>query len=95
MDANTDVYGRYLDADADFGKYKKTCECGCVSIVPANTENDRDYITCRWCGMRIYKDDEKQKEYNEKIERERFRMKMWNAMRGSKRNSRKVNRNEK
>ena len=89
MNANTDVYGRYMDADADFGKYKKTCECGCVSIVPSNTENDRDYITCRWCGLRLYKDDEKQKEYNEKLRKDEFRLKMWNAMRKPKKRFKK------
>ena len=35
----------------EIAKYKVTCKCGCVSILPPN----KDYYICRWCGRKVYR----------------------------------------
>ena len=62
-------------------EYKKTCSCGCISVIPPKTRNKKGYITCRYCGKKLFKDDEKQRIQDEKVEREAFRLKMWSALR--------------
>lgn len=58
--------------------YKKKCSCGHSVIVLPTTK--KDYVTCRWCGKRVYKDDAAQAEHNKKVERENFRLKMWSVL---------------
>lgn len=60
-------------------EHKKTCSCGCVSVIPPKTR--KGYITCRYCGKKLFKDDEKQRIQDAQVEREDFRLKMWSALR--------------
>lgn len=56
-------------------KYKKKCNCGhSVLVLPTFK---REYVICSYCHKKVFKDDKKQKEQNEKVKRENFRMKMW------------------
>ena len=32
-----------------------------------------EYVLCDWCGGRLYYDDAKQKEYEEKVDKEEFK----------------------
>ncbi len=54
--------------------YTRKCSCGCsVTIFPTTK---REYIVCRWCGKKVFKDLEKQKQQDRKVEGENFRMKL-------------------
>lgn len=59
---------------------KRTCSCGCTSVLPIGTKNNKDYVVCRWCGKRVYRDEAKQLEHNKKVEKENFRIQMWNML---------------
>ena len=58
--------------------FTRKCSCG-HSIVVYPTMK-KEYMVCGWCHKKVFKDLEKQKEQDRKIEREDFRMKMWNAL---------------
>lgn len=59
-------------------KYTKKCSCGHSVIVYPTMK--RDYTICTWCQKKVFKDGEKQLEYDEKVKREEFRMNMWNMI---------------
>lgn len=59
-------------------KFTRKCSCGHSIMVYPTMK--KDYITCSWCQKRVFKDSEKQREYDEKIKREEFRMNMWNMI---------------
>ena len=64
--------------DDERTRFTRKCECGCSVIICPTMK--KEYVTCRWCGKKVYKDLEKQKEQDKKVERENFRMKMWNVL---------------
>lgn len=49
---------------------KKKCKCGHTQLVIKR--RDRDYVLCSYCGARLYYDDNKQKEYNRKVDKDNF-----------------------
>lgn len=59
-------------------KYRKKCSCGHTMVVLPTLK--KDYVVCSWCKKKVFKDDEKQKEHDRKVERENFRMKMWGML---------------
>lgn len=60
--------------------HERKCSCGhTISTLPA-AKRHKDYVVCNWCGKKVFSDPEKQKEQNKKVERENFRMKMWNVL---------------
>lgn len=59
-------------------KFTRKCSCGhSIMIYPTMK---KDYITCGWCHKKVFKDVEKQREQDEKVKREEFRMNMWNML---------------
>lgn len=59
-------------------EFTRKCSCGhSIAIYPTMK---KEYIVCGWCHKKVFKDLEKQREQDEKVERENFRMKMWNAL---------------
>lgn len=71
---------KIAEFDEVANKYKRTCSCGCVTVIPTVIKNKKDYKICRWCGKKLFKDDEKQNAYNKQVKAEDFRVKMWDAM---------------
>ena len=53
---------------------KKRCRCGHTKVVPKSKKFE--YVLCNWCGGRLYYDDAKQKEYEEKVDKEEFKYKL-------------------
>lgn len=49
---------------------KKKCRCGHTQVVIK--KRDRDYVLCTYCGDRLYYDDNKQKEHNNKVDKDNF-----------------------
>lgn len=76
---------RYIDRiqklDEVMMQYKKHCKCGHTQIVPPCIKGD--YILCKWCGGRLYKDDKLQQLHDEKVERDNFRFKLLQCMEAS------------
>lgn len=72
-------------------KFKKLCKCGHPQIVPKKNVGKLDYTICRFCGGRLYYDDEKQKQHDKKCERENFRVQIYNLMRKTTKKRRKKN----
>ena len=60
--------------------HKRTCKCGTAAYALPSTMNGKDYVICRTCGLKIFKTDEKQKEYEEQLKRDEFRLKMWGLL---------------
>ena len=58
--------------------FTRKCDCGCSVIIYPTMK--KEYVSCRWCGKKVFKDIEKQKEQDRKVAREDFRMKMWNVL---------------
>lgn len=61
-----------------FSNNKRKCSCG--HSVDTISTHKKDYVICTWCGKKLFKDAKKQEDYEEKLKRENFRMKMWNTM---------------
>lgn len=57
--------------------YRRKCSCGHSVFILPGYKNSKDYVICNWCHKKVYNTDEKQKEHNKKIERENFRLRMW------------------
>lgn len=53
---------------------RKKCKCGHTQVVPYSRKYD--HTICHYCGGRLYYDDKKQKEYDEKCKKEMFRLRM-------------------
>ena len=53
---------------------KKKCKCGHTKVVPYSTKYE--YLICNWCGGRLYFDDAKQKEYDDKVAKNDFMFKL-------------------
>ena len=53
---------------------KRKCKCGHTQVVPYSRKYD--YAICHYCGGRLYYDDQKQKQYDEKCKKEMFRLRM-------------------
>ena len=53
---------------------KKKCKCGHTKVVPYSTKYE--YLICNWCGGRLYFDDAKQKEYDDKVAKNEFMFKL-------------------
>lgn len=66
---------------------KKKCKCGHTKIVPYSSKYD--YILCSWCGGRLYFDDNKQKEYDDRVAKNDFVFKLNKCL--EKRNIQKNN----
>lgn len=49
---------------------KKKCKCGHTKVVPYSSKYE--YILCSWCGGRLYFDDDKQKEYDDRVAKNDF-----------------------
>lgn len=64
--------------DEEASKYKYYCSCG-HSIVIYPFER-RDSKECDWCHKLVFVDEEKQKEYDEKFKREKFKLTMYKMM---------------
>lgn len=67
---------RYIDnkqkLDTVLAQYKKKCSCGHTQIVfPKN-----EFVICKWCGHKLYYNDNVQKIYNEKIAKDNFMKKL-------------------
>ena len=60
--------------------HRRRCSCGHTIIALPASKNHKEYVVCNWCHKKVYKDDEKQKEHDKKVERENFRMKMWGLL---------------
>ena len=59
-------------------KYRRICYCGHSIVVTPTGKGE--WITCSWCGQKVYRDKEKQKEQEKIIKRENFRLKMWRML---------------
>ena len=53
---------------------KKKCRRGHTNVVPKS--NKHDYVICNWCGVHLYYDDVRQKEYEKKVDKEEFMYKL-------------------
>ena len=53
---------------------KKKCRCGHTMLVPYSSKHE--YVICSLCGGRLYFDDAKQKEYNDKVAKNEFMFKL-------------------
>lgn len=63
-------------------QFKRTCTCGhTMAIYPTMK---KDYIVCSWCGRKVFKDIERQKEHDEKVKRDEFRLKMFGMSKSKK-----------
>ena len=60
--------------DIAVADYKKKCKCGHTKVVPYSTKYE--YLICNWCRGRLYFDDAKQKEYDDKIAKNEFMFKL-------------------
>jgi hypothetical protein len=59
-------------------KFKRKCSCGhSVIVLPIGK---REYVICGWCHKKVFRDIEKQKLQDQKVEREAFRVKMWGLL---------------
>ena len=72
----------------DLSKCKYKCKCGHSVIFPADRK--REWTVCGWCGCRIFKDPEKQKQWNAKCEKEDFRVKFNNYLKSIQRKENSV-----
>lgn len=75
---NRNAYGNEQKLVDALNEYKKICSCGCRSIIVAS--NKRSYAICRWCGKKVFMDEQKQIEHDKKVERENFRTNMWKML---------------
>lgn len=67
--------------ETENSKYKKTCSCGHVMVVYPNVRKGyRNYVICRWCGKRVYRNAELQKQQDEQVKKEAFRMELWRTL---------------
>lgn len=57
-------------------EHTRKCSCGHSIVIFPSTE--KEYVICNWCHKKVFKDLEKQKEQDEKVRRENFRMKLRN-----------------
>ena len=53
---------------------KKKCKCGHTRVVPYSSKHE--YVICSCCGGRLYFDDAKQKEYDDKVAKNEFMFKL-------------------
>ena len=53
---------------------KKKCKCGHTRVVPYSSKYE--YVICSCCGGRLYFDDAKQKEYDDKVAKNDFMFKL-------------------
>lgn len=53
---------------------KKKCKCGHTRVVPYSSKYE--YVICSCCGGRLYFDDAKQKEYDDKVAKNEFMFKL-------------------
>ena len=69
---------RFMDfnhrLDKSVANCKKKCKCGHTKVVPYSTKYE--YLICNWCGRRLYFDDAKQKEYDDKVAKNEFMFKL-------------------
>lgn len=65
---------KYIDAyqklDDKLSHLKKTCKCGHTQIVPVSSRYE--YVLCKYCGTRLYRDNKKQREYDKKVRKNDF-----------------------
>lgn len=65
---------RFIDSiqrvDNELVKFRKKCTCGHTMDVPNSWKGE--YRICNHCGHRLYKDPDKQKAHNEKVNKEEF-----------------------
>ena len=74
---NRNAYGNEQKLINALSELKRTCSCGCVTVVGAP---NCDYLICRWCGKKVFLDEQKQIEHDKKVERENFRTNMWKML---------------
>ena len=74
--------------DKALGDYKKKCKCGHTKVVPYSTKYE--YLICNWCGGRLYFDDAKQKEYDNKVAKNEFMFKLNKCLDQSKEDTNKA-----
>lgn len=83
---------RFMDfnhrLDKALGDYKKKCKCGHTKVVPYSTKYE--YLICNWCGGRLYFDDAKQKEYDDKVAKNEFMFKLNKCLDQSKEDTNKA-----
>ena len=61
-------------------EHRRKCSCGhTITTLPAS-KHHKEYIVCNWCGKKVFKDEEKQKEYERQLKRENFRTEMWRVL---------------
>ena len=65
---------KYIDwnqrLDEAAAECRKKCRCGHTVIVPYSSKYD--YVLCSWCNGRVYRDDEKQKIHDTKVDKADF-----------------------
>ena len=73
---------RFIDYDQKLDnalvELKRKCKCGHTKIIPYN--KNFEYVICSWCGARIYRDEEKQKNYDKDCEKKEFMFKLNQCM---------------
>lgn len=63
---------------SELSNHKRKCSCGHSATMPPTYK--KDYAICTWCGKKIFKDIEKQKEHDKKVKQEEFRIRMWKTI---------------
>ena len=67
---------------------KKKCKCGHIMLVPYSSKHE--YVICNWCGGRLYFDDAKQKEYDDKVAKNEFMFKLNKCLNQAKKDISKI-----
>lgn len=79
-------YKKYVDLthriDNSMSSLRRRCKCGHSMIVYILKE--RDYLICTWCGSRVYADENKQQEYDEKCKVNEFKFNLNKVMNNKK-----------
>ena len=72
---NHDKYLKSIYFNPPKPEYQRKCSCGhIVDILP---KKGKEYVVCSWCKKKVFLSEEKQKEYDKKVQKENFRMKLW------------------
>lgn len=70
-----------MKLEEEMSKFKRKCSCGhTMNVYPSNGKEFKGYKTCRWCGKRVYGNDELQKQQDERVKKEAFRMNFWRSV---------------